>query len=208
MSVGVVRVDPTSRTVTFTAQNTGAKIISAWKVDIVAGTEPEVGSGGYAVDGFRSLEGLVAGSSYIRPNETITVTAPLPRGTSSLTPVAVTASAAVFADNSFAGDTQYAQGVFEERRRQLEAWQDIAGQLDEVRRGGTVNAARLRQLLAGIDTSIALNGGDIVRRTFRTNLALRLADVEAGRAQALATLTGFAQDASRNIAAATAHSAR
>jgi hypothetical protein len=155
------------------------------------------------------LEGLgPATSSYIRPNELITVTADLPGGTKSSVPIVVTPTTAVFADTSFAGDSKYAQRVFEQRRKQLEAWQEIASRLNEARNAGAVDMAALERLLAVIDESIARNGGDIVRRTFRTNLSLRLADVRAGRAQALSALMSFIDEASRNVAAATAHSAR
>ena len=206
LSVSVMRVDPSPRAVTFTVQNTGTKTVSAWHVRIAVGTEPDAAGGGYGVDAFRSLEGLFTGaSSYIRPNELVTATADLPQGTKSVAPVVITPTTAVFADPSFAGDATFAQSVFDQRRQQLEAWQEIEGLLQEARTRGTVDANALEQLLVTIDNSIAQHRDDVVRRTFRTNLALRLTDVRAGRAQALQVVTGMLDEASRNIAAVAAH---
>jgi hypothetical protein len=87
----------------------------------------------------------------------------------------------------------------------LEAWKEIAGELEKLRQSGNVDAETLERVLWIVDDSIAQRGPDIVRQTFRANLSLRLGDVRAGRGQALPILSEFLEEASRNIAAATAH---
>jgi hypothetical protein len=106
---------------------------------------------------------------------------------------------AVFADTSFAAIAGTPSFVFERRRAQLEAWKEIAGGLEKVRQSGIVHAEALEGLVSAMDDSIARRGSDIVRELFRANLSLRVADVRAGRRQALSTLSEFLEEAARNI---------
>lgn len=198
------QVDSNRRKVTLTLQNTGTKVVTAWHVTIVSGTEPGAAHGGYGIDAFRQLEGLGPGDGYIVPEGTVTRAADLPLAGNPAVVVAVP-DTAVFADTSFCGDRRDAEFVFEGRRAQLEAWKEIAGELEKVRRNGDVHVENLEGLLSVMDESIARRGPDIVRQTFRANLSLRVADVRGGRRQALPTVTEFLEEASRNIAAATVH---
>jgi hypothetical protein len=111
----------------------------------------------------------------------------------------------VFVDTSFAGDPRYAKFVFDGRRAQLDVWQEIADSLERIRVSGRVDVEMLDALLSDMDASIARHGEDIVRKTFRTNLWLRIRDIRAGRAAPSAVLMDFLNDANRNVAAATAH---
>lgn len=197
-------VDPNRRKVTLTLENTGSKVVTSWHVTIVAGTEPGAAHGGYGTDAFRQFEGLGPGDGYVPPKGTVTRTTDLPH-TGDPARVVVIPDNAVFADTSFCGDRREAEWVFERRRAQLEAWKEIAGELAEVPQSGNADAETLEGILSAMDDSIARRGPDIVRQTFRANLSLRLGDVRAGRAQALPILTELLEEASRNIAAATAH---
>jgi len=202
------QVDPTRRKVTFALQNTGTKVITAWDVTIVVGMEPEAKYGGHGVDAFRESEGLVDGRSFIVPGGTVTATANLPFESENLAPVAVTPSAAVFADTSFAGDARFAQLVFARRGVQLAAWQEIVRQLEQIRNTDSGDVGKLDVVLSDVNGSIARNGGDIVRTTFRANLSLSIVNVRAGRRQALPELSRLLTEAHRNVAVATAHSKR
>jgi hypothetical protein len=208
LSVTVSQIDSTGRTVTFTVQNTGGKVITAWHVAIVVGSDRDAAHGGYGVDGFRQFEGLGPGQGYILPNGVMNATAKLPQGSDNVSPLVVMPDVAIFADTTFVGDVKSVQWFFDRRRAQLAAWQEIAGALERARTSSTVDERTMELLLSTMDDSIARNGRDIVRQTFRANLSLRLADVRAGRAQAVSTLTAFLQEASENIAAATAHCPR
>ncbi len=196
--------DPYRRKVTLTLQNTGTKVVTAWQVTIVVGTEPGAAHSGYGIDAFRQFEGLGPGDGYIAPKGTVTRTADLPL-TGDPSHIVVVPDGAVFADTSFCGDRKNAEFVFERRRAQFEAWKEIAGALEKVRQSGMVQVEALEGLVSAMDDSIARRGPDIVRQLFRANLSLRLADVRAGRRQALPTLSEFLEEAARNIAAATAH---
>lgn len=198
------QVDPNRRKVTLTIENTGTKVVTSWHVTIVVGTEPDAAHGGYGTDAFRQFEGLGPGDGYVVPKGTVTRTTDLPH-TGDPAHVVVIPDSAVFADASFCGDRRDAEWVFERRRAQLEAWKEIAGELEKLRQSGNVDAKTLEGVLSVMDDSIARRGPDIVRQTFRANLTLRLGDVRAGRGQALPILSEFLDEASRNIAAATAH---
>jgi hypothetical protein len=208
MTVLWSQVDSERKSVTFALHNTGTKAITAWDVTITAGTGAEVRRAGHGVDAFREFAGLIERRLSIPPNGSVTATARLPRDSDNLTPVVVTPETVVFSDNSYAGEPRSANFIFEGRRAQLEAWQEIAQHLTNALRAATVNAAVLDQTLADIDASIALRGRDIVRSTFRANLSLGIADVRAGKAQVVATLNRLMAEANRNIAAAAAHSRR
>jgi hypothetical protein len=208
MTVLWSQVNPERKTVTFALQNTGTKAITAWDVTITAGTEPEAKHGGHGADAFREFAGIVEGRSFILSNGSITATAQLPRNSENLLPIVVKPAAAVFADNTSAGDPRFINLVFERRLAQLEAWQEISQHLENARKAGALDAAVLGQIQANVDTAIAQKGQDVVRSTFRTNLALAIANVRAGKAQVPSTLERLLAEAHRTIAVATAHSKR
>ena len=205
ISVLSEQVDPTRRVVTFVLQNTGTKVITAWDVRFVVGTEPDAKYGGIGVDAFREFAGLVGGqASLIMPGGTIIRTAPLPPGSEQPATVVITPTAAVFADASFAGDEKFAQLIFDNRTAQLQSWQDIVRKLERTRDGGHVDLNELELLLSDLDSQPSRNG-DIVRRTFRANVSIAVANVRAGRGQARATLIQLLDDARHNVAVANAH---
>ncbi len=208
MSVLWAQADSQRKTVTFAIQNTGTKVITAWDVVIVVGTEPEARYGGYGVDAFRGFAGLVPGRSHIPPNGTVTVTADLPSGSEGLVPVVVMPNSAVFADTSFAGDPKSAEFVFERRREQLEAWREIVQQLEAASQAQTLDVEPLELMLANVNASMQRNGVDIVRSTFRANLSIAIGNIRAGRTQVAPALSRLLQEARQNVAVATAHSRR
>lgn len=200
-------VEPDAEKVTFTLRNTGTKAVTAWDVEFVVGTPPHARYGGYGVDTFRQFEGLgagIEGAPYILPGGVVTVSARLPSGTRSLRPVLVKPTTAVFADASFAGDARSAAWILDRRRVQLDAWQQIARELEDAPKRGAVDVQVLQGIVARVSASIARDS-DVVRSVFRTNMLLRIMDVLAGHAEPLAILNGFLDEAYRNVAAATAH---
>jgi hypothetical protein len=206
MTVVSTQLSSDGRTVTFVVQNNSAKVVTAWDVAIRIGSELDAKFGGYGTDSYRSFAGLVESGPHIFPGGSITTTANAPSGSDAAAPlVVITSTAAVFADNSSAGDKKFADLVFQRRAVQLAAWQEITSELDQIGKSGTVDVANLELILSRLNASLAKNGPDIVRMTFRSNLSIAIADIRSGRALASAKLNLLLDDARRNAAAAAAH---
>lgn len=194
--------------VVFVVQNVGIKDITAWEVRIEVGTPPETKTGGYETDSYRPFAGVVPCGTHIAPGGTRTIIAKLPVGSEALSPIlVVTPTAAVFADKSYAGDEKFATFVFERRAAERAAWLEVVAHLERAEQE-PAGLPGLEAALTQVNSSILRNGDDIVRKTIRANLSVAIRDVREGRASAASKIRSLLDDARRNLAAATIHSAK
>lgn len=203
--------DVTHGTVTFTLQNNDNRAITAWNVSIVVGTGVDSRHGGYGVDAYREFAGLVnrqTGPGYLAPAGTIIATAPVPAGADSAQPVSISPNAAIFSDGTSVGESKLIDVFFEQRQAQLNSWASLVTAMQAALNTGKVDVPQLENLLATVNADISRDASDIVRKTFRSNLAIGLGQIRAGRATPDGILKSLLADAQRNVAATANHAIR